>query len=43
MNDSATKFIASEEIKLTYNEDNAVVFTSEVNVYVAEKWTTYTK
>ena len=43
MNDCATKFIASEEIKLTDNQDNAVVFTSEVNVYVADKGTTYTK
>ena len=43
MNDCATKFIASEEIKLTDNQDNAVVFTSEVNVYVVDKRTTYTK
>ena len=43
MNDCATKFIASEEIKLTDNQDNAVVFTSEVNVYVVDKGTTYTK
>ena len=43
MNDCATKFIASEEIKLTDNQDNAVVFTSEVNVYVVDKGTTYAK
>ena len=43
MNDSATKFIAPEEIELTGNPDNASVLTPDANVHVVHEGTTHTK
>ena len=41
MNDFDTKLIAPEEIEITDNPDNASALTSEVNVHVVDKMTTY--
>ena len=41
MNDSATKFIAPEEIELTGNPDNASVLTPDANVHVVHEGTTH--
>ena len=42
MTDFDTKLIAPEEIEITHNPDNASALTSEANVYVVDKMTTYT-
>ena len=43
MNDSNTEFIASEEIEITDNADNAIVMTSEAKVDVVDEGITPTK
>ena len=43
MNDFGTKFMASEEVKLTENPNNAIVLTPKANFHVVHEATTHIK
>ena len=43
MNDFGTKFMASEEVKLTENPNNAIVLTPKANFHVVDEATTHIK
>ena len=43
MNDFGTKFMASEEVKLTENPNNAIVLTPKANFHVVDEAATHIK